>query len=153
MIIVKTSNGSHFINEKALVEVMHDIENKIINYHGENGKHGVIRNVETLTYCNDLEPCRYKEEGSEVASLRRIYNDESARREWYQRENEKLKNDLRYLACKVEGLCYHEQVDADVRENVRKIALKYREIADEEDFEKMCEFVSQRTEKLNKKLG
>ena len=79
MIIIKTKNGDHFINEKAVIEVQHDRENAVVNVYGDKGVFFHIEDVEGVIYTNDAQPTSWKDEGSEIQRLRESLDEQ---REW-----------------------------------------------------------------------
>ena len=71
MIIVKTSNGDHFINDKAVTEVSHNRESKTVDYYGSNGVFNNIKDVEGIIYTNEAQPTSWTDEGSELRRAER----------------------------------------------------------------------------------
>ena len=69
MIIVKTKNGDHFINEKAVAEVKHDREKSVVDCWGANGYYSHHEYVEGVVYTNDAQPTSWTDEGSEIKRL------------------------------------------------------------------------------------
>ena len=94
MIIVKTKNGDHFINEKAVAEVKHDREKAVVDCWGANGYYSHHEDVEGVVYTNDAQPTSWTDEGSYIKRLKdelerekkesdKIYKYYSFVREWY----------------------------------------------------------------------
>ena len=79
MIIIKTKNGDHFINEKEVTEVQHDREKAEVNCYGANGYYSHHEDVEGVVYTNDAQPTSWKDEGSEIARLKKSIDE---RMEW-----------------------------------------------------------------------
>ena len=79
MIIIKTKNGDHFINEKAVTEVTHDREHATASYYGANGCFNNIADVDGIIYTNDAQPTSWKDEGSEIQRLMKSLDEQ---REW-----------------------------------------------------------------------
>ena len=79
MIIIKTKNGDHFINDKAVTEVQHDREKAVVNCYGANGYYSHHEDVEGIIYTNDAQPTSWKDEGSEIIRLRESLDEQ---REW-----------------------------------------------------------------------
>jgi len=79
MIIVKTKNGDHFINEKSVIEVQHDREKAVVNCYGANGYFSHHEDVEGVIYTNDAQPTSWKDEGSEIQRLKKELDEQ---REW-----------------------------------------------------------------------
>ena len=71
MIIVKTQNGDHFINEKAVTEVKHDREKAVVDCWGANGYYSHHEDVEGVVYTNDAQPTSWTDEGSEIERLKK----------------------------------------------------------------------------------
>ena len=71
MIIVKTKNGDHFINEKAVTEVKHDREKAVVDCWGANGYYSHHDDVEGVVYTNDAQPTSWTDEGSEIERLKK----------------------------------------------------------------------------------
>ena len=69
MIIVKTKNGDHFINEKSVIEVKHDREKAVVDCWGANGYYSHHEDVECVLYTNDAQPTSWTDEGSEIKRL------------------------------------------------------------------------------------
>lgn len=69
MIIVKTKNGDHFINEKSVIEVRHDREKAVVGCWGANGYYSHHEDVEGVLYTNDAQPTSWTDEGSEIKRL------------------------------------------------------------------------------------
>ena len=69
MIIVKTKNGDHFINEKSVIEVKHDREKATVSCYGANGYFSHHEDVEGVVYTNDAQPTSWTDEGSEIQRL------------------------------------------------------------------------------------
>ncbi len=72
MIIVKTKNGDHFINEKSVIEVQHDREKAVVNCYGANGYFSHHEDVEGVIYTNDAQPTSWTDEGSEIQRLKAV---------------------------------------------------------------------------------
>lgn len=70
MIIVKTKNGDRFINDKAVTIVKHDRENAVVDAYGDKGAVFHIEDVEGIIYTNDAQPTSWKDEGSELETLK-----------------------------------------------------------------------------------
>ena len=79
MIIVKTKNGDHFINEKSVIEVKHDREKAVVDCWGANGYYSHHEDVEGVIYTNDAQPTSWTDEGSEIARLKKSLDEQ---REW-----------------------------------------------------------------------
>ena len=70
MIIVKTKNGDHFINDKAVIKVEHNKERAIVTCYADKGIYSYMENVEQVVYINDAQPTEWKDEGSEIERMK-----------------------------------------------------------------------------------
>ena len=70
MIIVKTKNGDHFINDKAVIKVEHNKERATVTCYADKGIYSHIENVEQVVYTSDAQPVEWKDEGSEIQRLK-----------------------------------------------------------------------------------
>ena len=70
MIIVKTSNGDVFINEKAAILVENDHEAKKVHVQTAENYVNPIENVEMVIYTSDAQPTQWEDEGSVIQKLR-----------------------------------------------------------------------------------
>ena len=59
MIIVKTKNGDHFINDKAVIKVEHNKERATVTCYADKGIYSHIENVEQVVYTSDAQPVVY----------------------------------------------------------------------------------------------
>lgn len=122
MIIVKTKNGDHFINDKAVIRVEHDRVNAVVNVYGD--EYHFIEDVEGIIYTSDAQPTEWKDEGSEVQRLKAIIEKKEKEchqmlerslfaREWffiYQNAFEDIKNAV--LRSKNGSKCEDSVIDA-----------------------------------------
>ena len=69
MIIVKTKNGDHFINDKAVIKVEHNKERATVTCYGDKGIYSYMENVEQVVYTSDAQQVEWKDEGSEIQRL------------------------------------------------------------------------------------
>ena len=109
MIIVKTKNGDHFINDKAVIEVKHDREKAEVSCYGANGYYSYHEFVEGVVYTNDAQPTSWTDEGSEIQRLMKSLDEQ---REWgnkmrdeylkIEQERDKLKARLAELEPKAD---------------------------------------------------
>lgn len=98
MIIIKTSNGDHFINDKAVTEVAHDREKAVVDCYGSDGYNSHIENVEGVMYTNDSQPTSWQDEGSALAMAEKTL--EELRDEYSKIELER--NDLKERLAQLE---------------------------------------------------
>lgn len=69
MIIVKTSNGDIFLNEKDYQHIEHLKKTRRVLAENTNEKYTIV-SVESVRYINDAQATDYKDEGSEVSKLK-----------------------------------------------------------------------------------
>ena len=105
MIIVKTKNGDHFINEKSVIEVKHDREKAEVSCYGANGYYSYHEFVECVVYTNDAQPTSWTDEGSEIARLKKSIVDSmewvsKLREEYFKIEQER--DELKVRLAKLE---------------------------------------------------
>lgn len=121
MIIVKTKNGDHFINEKSTTEVWHDREKGTIMYYAHNGMTNKIENVEGVLYTYDAQPTSWKVEGSEIQRLLKICNE---RREIVDKQTKQLnaiKDDFLHFAHDMAEIVnkYNDQIPDEIKKQIR----------------------------------
>jgi D-alanine-D-alanine ligase-like ATP-grasp enzyme len=92
MIIVKTKNGDHFVNENVLMEVAHDKEKASVYCYRNDGHITTITNVESVVYTNVDQTAKYEDKGSRVAELEAMLDEEELDK--LKREIEKLRNQM-----------------------------------------------------------
>ena len=68
MIIVKTSTGDVFLDEKTYFYIEHVKSERMINGK-RNGADLTLYNVESVRYINDAQATDYKDEGSELENM------------------------------------------------------------------------------------
>lgn len=72
MIIVKTSKGDAFINEKDTELVVYSREKKVVTICGTKGDTSpTIENVESVTYYSDAKAAEYKSESLELEKVKK----------------------------------------------------------------------------------
>lgn len=128
MIIIKTNNGDVFINDKAIVELSHDRENKTAAYYTTNGDHNKYRGVEFIIYTNDAQPTSWQDEGSALEKARK---DNDGMRDTIKRlhqERDAVLDDLLHFAYDMEQLvCHcHDKMPGDVCRQIQEPALKLK---------------------------
>ena len=74
MIIVNTTNGAIFINEKQADMVRHNKNAKQVEVVIKGGGE-MISDVESVTYITDSQPTTWQDEGSEVGQLKEKYEE------------------------------------------------------------------------------
>ena len=104
MIIVKTKNGDRFINDKAVIAVEHNKEKTEVTAYIKEGVYFNIKDVESVLYTNDAQPTSWKDEGSEIDTLKKKLDEQ---RDWgimvrdqyrkLQQERDELKEQLAKL--------------------------------------------------------
>lgn len=79
MIIIKTANGDHFINDKEVDSVTHDREKHTAYVHrpqiGFAPINPPIEHVESVVYINDQTGQEWKDESSELEQLKAKYDE------------------------------------------------------------------------------
>lgn len=70
MIIVKTSNGTYFINEKLMKQVWHDKENFKVWGTNLDGTVGSIDHVASVTFVSDAQAMEYYDDGSIIEAMK-----------------------------------------------------------------------------------
>lgn len=70
MIIVKTSNGDVFVNEKEMRNLFYDHNEKCVTIREDQHDKTTILKVEAVTYHSDSQTVSYTDEGSLVQQLR-----------------------------------------------------------------------------------
>lgn len=118
MIIVKTKNGDHFINEKSVIEVKHDREKAVVSCYGANGYYSHHEDVEGVLYTNDAQPTSWTDEGSEIQRLMKAFEEH---KEWSSKlraehldlmqERDQLKQECEELKARVAALTPKEDPD------------------------------------------
>lgn len=86
MIIVKTKNGDHFINEKNVVEVVHDKEKATVWHYGSKGASNNMKDVECVTFVSDTQAMMYEDKGSRVEELEQLLHEAWKRCDAYQKK-------------------------------------------------------------------
>ena len=104
MIIVKTKNGDHFINDKAVIKVEHNKDRATVTCYADNGIYSYMENVEQVVYISDAQPVEWKDEGSELETLKKQLKDISQLVDQYRKketENIILENRIARLQEKL----------------------------------------------------
>lgn len=117
MIIVKTSNGDVFVNEKGTIVVEHDHKEKkvhIIQMPPDN-TYREIENVEAVIYTNDANPTQWRDEGSELANMRKIVEKFQVRLD----EERTLKNSYNRSFYQYSRVIDLVRYQLDLKEDVR----------------------------------
>ena len=70
MIIVKTTTGTHFVNEKLMKRVWHDKENFKVWGTNLDGTVGSIDHVAAVTFVSDTQPMEYNDDGSIIEAMK-----------------------------------------------------------------------------------
>ena len=129
MIIIKTTKGDVFVNEKTTHVVQHDRQNKTAVIRNPNeGLNCNIRDVEGVLYTSDAQPTSWQDDG---LHWRKIEKDNDAKRniiERLKKEKKAALDDLLKLACHMEQLLstYYAGLPDDIRELLRKPALEFK---------------------------
>lgn len=111
MIIVKTKNGDHFVNDSALIEVAHDKEKAIVYCYRTDGCITTIVDVERVTYTTADMTVKYVDNGSRVAELEARLDErnkwgDSIRTKYMEldKENGKLTEEVKKLERELEEI-------------------------------------------------
>lgn len=127
MIIIKTSNGDKFVNEKAIVELSHDREKKTASYITKGGYQS-FKDVEGIIYTNDAQPTEWQDEGSALEKARKENDAQRDIIKRLQQEKKAVMDDLLHFAYDMEQLVchYHDKIPDDVRRQIHEPALKLK---------------------------
>lgn len=132
MIIVKTSNGDVLINEMEIERIRHDKENHFV-YIIRKGTQGmgiraihddqIIEKVESVTYINEATDNEHRDDGSEVAFLRRQLADEKNLCGFINTMAKQIESHLRHLASDIiQVVNYGDEIPTETRKRLRDIA-------------------------------
>ena len=145
MIIIKTKTGDHFINEKAITEVMYDREKSVTNCHGPNGYFSHHNDVVEVYYTNDVHDTQYRSKGCELEALEKHIKE-------LLNERSLLLEHLKFMRSsyliyseelsKIEGLIDRGKATEDARELIKEAENKYNELSD--SFNKIREKLEKR---------
>ena len=142
MIIVKTKDGSKFINEKEAVMVCHDKKAKQVSFHTRETMQGVtINDVESVTYTTDAQPIEWKDEGSEVARLTQSRKEYEMLNAEYKKALLIIKDDLREFAHEMIEIVqhYHDKMPDDVCKRMRSRGEELKSKVNHDDYTKDIE--------------
>ena len=134
MIIIKTSNGDSFINEKETQIVQHDKANKqVIIRSSKEGLNCIIHNVEGLLYTNDAQPTSWKDEGSELQRAIKICESRQERLLRWRVCYDNIKGDFSGFVNDIIRIVDKYKIADDVKKRLRDRAeeLKSKILADE----------------------
>ena len=70
MIIVKTTTGTYFVNEKLMKRVWHDKEKFKVWGTNLDGTIGSIDHVAAVTFVSDAQPMEYNDDGSIIEAMK-----------------------------------------------------------------------------------
>jgi len=70
MIIVKTTTGTYFVNEKLMKRVWHDKENFKVWITQLDGSVDSILHVAQVTFVSDAQPMEYNDDGSIIEAMK-----------------------------------------------------------------------------------
>lgn len=133
MIIVKTSNGDVLINEMEIERIRHDKENHFVHITRKGGTKGIgfraiyddttIEKVESVTYINDATDNEHRDDGSEVAFLRRQLADEKNLCGFINTMAKQIESHLRHLASDIiQVVNYGDEIPTEIRKRLSDIA-------------------------------
>lgn len=126
MIIVKTSNGDLFINDKKTLFVQHDREHETVTIKcPQEGLNCIISNVEGILYTNDAQPTSWQDEGSEIQRLHKILKEKSETIDRLTLQKKAIENDLHHFAFEMEQVACHYsgKIPAEVVRQIQTPAL------------------------------
>lgn len=129
MIIIKTTNGDVFVNEKPTHIVQHDRQNKTVVIRSpKEGLNCNIRDVEGIIYTNDAQPISWQDEGSALEKARKDNGEKRAIIQRLQQEKKAVMDDLLHFAYDMEQLVchYHAVLPDDVCRQIKEPALKLK---------------------------
>jgi len=129
MIIIKTSNGDVFVNEKTTQIVKHDRQNKTVVIRNPNeGLDCNIQNVEGIIYANDAQPMSWQDEGSALEKARKDNEEKRDTIHRLRQEKKTVMDDLLHFAYDMEQLVchYHDKMPDDVCRQIQEPALKLK---------------------------
>lgn len=127
MIIVKTSNGDVFINDRELVKLTHDRHNHFV-YAAMKGENSGIRfrhikpidKVESVTYINEQTSTERKDEGSEIAYLSQQWATEKNMVGFLCQLSEQIEKKLGNFAHDIIQIVHYGNPDTeDIRKQLR----------------------------------
>ena len=129
MIIIKTSNGDAFVNEKTTQIVEHDRKNKMVVIRSpKEGLNCNIHDVECIIYTNDAQPTSWRNEGSELEQSRKDNEEKSEIIRRLEKEKRTVMHDLHQFAFDMEQIVckYHDDLPDTVRQLIQTDALRYK---------------------------
>lgn len=99
MIIVKTSKGDAFINEKDTLSVVHSREKNVVIIRGPKGDtFPTIENVESVTYYSDAKAAEYKSESLELEKVKKERDYLNERCKKWSSAFERMEDDVIHFA-------------------------------------------------------
>ena len=129
MIIIKTTNGDVFVNEKTTQIVQHDKQNKMVVIRSsKEGLNCNIQNVEGIIYTNDAQPTSWQDEGSALEKARKDNEEKSDTIKRLRQEKKVVMDDLLHFAYGMEQLVchYHDKMPDDVCRQIQEPALELK---------------------------
>ena len=129
MIIIKTTNGDMFVNEKLTQIVQHDKQNKMVVIRSsKDGLNCNIQNVECVIYTNDAQPTSWQDEGSALEKARKDNDEKLDIIKRLQKEKKAVMDDLHHFVCEMEQLVCNNHVvlPSDVCRQIQKPALRLK---------------------------
>ena len=120
MIIVNTTNGAIFINEKQADLVRHNKEKKQVEVIMSEGAE-MINDVESVTYVTDSQPTTWTEDGSEVGQLKGMYEELKADFDAYFDFCNKRGNIIDEYALTVRRLLPHAQREKFLKDELERL--------------------------------
>ena len=132
MIIIKTKNGDIFVNDKEIVTVTHNRDERIVDICKGSEKE-CIGFVESVTYINDKSGSEWEDNGSHVAHLQRQLADIKTALQCYHKMSEQLENQLRTFACNMIDKMqeYADKIPEDLAKNISYYGYRMKDIAND----------------------
>lgn len=132
MIIIKTKHGDIFVNDKEIVTVTHNRDERIVNI-CKGPENECIGFVESVTYINDKSGSEWEDNGSHVAQLQRQLADIKTALQCYHKMSEQLENQLRTFACNMINKMqeYADKIPEDLAKNISDYGYRMKDIAND----------------------
>ena len=132
MIIIKTKNGDIFVNDKEIVTVTHNRDERIVDIR-KGSENECIGFVENVTYINDKSGSEWEDNGLHVAQLQRQLADIKTALQCYHKMSEQLENQLRTFACNMinKMQAYADKIPEDLAKNISDYGYRMKDIAND----------------------
>ena len=141
MIIIKTSNGDVFVNDKEMTSVAHNREDHTAFIHdgkamGTLWRNLPIEHVESVNYINEQTGNEWKDNGSQVEQLQQQLADTKNELKWCYEMNKKLEDNLSSFASEMIQIVqyHHEELPDGIRKQMRDHGEEMKTIANDENW-------------------